>query len=339
VKEHPEWFTTRPDGSIKHAENPPKKYEDIYPLNFDSEDWQGLWEACRDIFSFWIEHGVRIFRVDNPHTKPFAFWEWVIEEIHRDHPDVILLSEAFTRPARMKGLAMLGFTQSYTYFTWRNTPQELHDYLTELTTTETAEYLRPNFFTNTPDILHEYLQEGGRPAFRVRLLLAATLSPSYGIYSGFELCENEAREPGSEEYLNSEKYELKYRNWEAPGNIADDIRRINRIRRENPALQHLTNLTFHQSENDQLLFYKKSIPGNDLLVVVNLDPFEVHESTIHVPVTDLGLSRDEPYEVEDLLSGERYEWRGAANYVHLDPEERVGHVLRVVRPQRAAEAK
>ncbi|MGD2152378.1 MAG: alpha-1,4-glucan--maltose-1-phosphate maltosyltransferase [Gemmatimonadales bacterium] len=338
VTEHPEWFTMRPDGSIKYAENPPKKYEDIYPLNFDSENWPGLWRACRDIFLFWIERGVRIFRVDNPHTKPFAFWEWVIAEIRRDHPDVILLSEAFTRPARMKGLAKLGFTQSYTYFTWRNTPHELREYLTELATTETAEYMRPNFFANTPDILHEYLQKGGRPAFRVRLLLAATLSPSYGIYSGFELCENEPREPGSEEYLNSEKYEIKYRDWDAPGNIADDIKAINRIRRRNPALQQLTNLTFHHSENDQILFYKKSVPGNDLLVVVNLDPFEVRESTIHVPVTDLGLSGDQPYEVEDLLSGERYEWRGAVNYVRLDPQQRVGHVLRVVRPEPGAEA-
>jgi starch synthase (maltosyl-transferring) len=331
VKEHPEWFTNRPDGSIKHAENPPKKYEDIYPLNFDSEAWRGLWEACRDIFLYWIERGVRIFRVDNPHTKPPAFWEWIIEEVWHDHPDVIFLSEAFTRPARMKGLAKLGFTQSYTYFTWRNTPQELREYLTELTATETAEYLRPNLFTNTPDILHEYLQKGGRPAFRVRLLLAATLSPSYGIYSGFELCENEPREPGSEEYLNSEKYEIKHRNWSAPISIANDIRTINRIRRENPALKQLTNLTFHHSENDQILFYKKSAPGNDLLVVVNLNPFEAQESTIHVPLSDLGLSADEPYQVEELLSGERYQWRGTANYVRLDPQERVGHVLRVVR--------
>jgi starch synthase (maltosyl-transferring) len=332
VKEHPQWFTIRPDGSIKYAENPPKKYEDIYPLNCWSEDWEALWQACKDIFMFWIEHGVRIFRVDNPHTKPFAFWEWVIKELQREHPDLIFLSEAFTRPHRMKGLAKLGFTQSYTYFTWRNTVPELRDYFVELTQTEMAEYFRGNLFTNTPDILMEYLQEGGRPAFRVRLLLAATLSPSYGIYSGFELCENEPREPGSEEYLNSEKYEIKHRDFGAPGNINDDIRRINRIRHENPALQHLTNLSFHHSENDQMLLYKRWVPGNELFVVVNLDPFVAHESIIHVPIDELGIAEDEAYEVEDLLTDERYTWKGSKHYVRLDPKDRVGHVLRVHRP-------
>lgn len=334
VREHPQWFNIRPDGSMKYAENPPKKYQDIYPLNFWCEDWKNLWRACRDIFLFWIERGVRVFRVDNPHTKPFAFWEWVIDEVKREHPDIIFLSEAFTRPNRMKNLAKLGFTQSYTYFTWRNRTPELRDYMIELTQTEMAEYFRGNFFTNTPDILTEYLQRGGRPAFRIRLLLAATLSPNYGIYSGFELCENTPREPGSEEYLNSEKYEIRQRDWDAPGNINEDIQTVNRIRRANPALQHLTNLTFHRAENDQLLFYKRSFPDNDLLIVVNLDPHQTHESNLHVPLADLGIGQDEPYEVEDLLTGERYTWRGPINYVRLSPDERVGHIMRVVRAER-----
>ena len=332
VKEHPYWFNIRPDGSIKYAENPPKRYEDIYPLNCWPDDWRSLWEACRDVLLHWIEHGVRIFRVDNPHTKPLAFWEWAISDIQREYPDVIFLSEAFTRPNRMKALAKLGFTQSYTYFTWRNTAQELQDYLVELVQTEMAEYFRGNFFTNTPDILNEYLQRGGRPAFRVRLLLAATLSPNFGIYSGFELCENLPREPGSEEYLNSEKYEIKYRDWNGPGNINDDVRRINRVRRANPALQQLRNLTFHDSENEEILFYKKSAPGNDLLIAVNLDPFKIQESMVHVPLDDLDIDPAQPFEVEDLLTGERYLWGGIRNYVRFDPAERVGHVLRVIRP-------
>ena len=332
VKNHPDWFNIRPDGSIMYAENPPKKYEDIYPLNFWCEDWEALWEACKEIFLFWVARGVRIFRVDNPHTKPFAFWEWVIGEVQRDNPDVLFLSEAFTRPARMKALAKLGFTQSYTYFTWRNAVPELRSYLTELTQPQVAQYFRPNFFANTPDILTEYLQKGGRPAFRVRLLLAATLSPNYGIYSGFELCENVPRDPGSEEYLNSEKYELKQRDWDAPGNINADIKTINRIRRENPALQRLANLTFHTSENDQILFYRKSAPENELFIAVNLVPDQVQESTLHLPLGDLGIGDDQPFEVEDLLSGERFGWRGVRNYVRLDPAERVGHVFRLVSP-------
>ncbi|MGD8698174.1 MAG: alpha-1,4-glucan--maltose-1-phosphate maltosyltransferase [Gemmatimonadales bacterium] len=333
VKEHPYWFNIRPDGSIRYAENPPKRYEDIYPLNFWPDDWRSLWEACRDILVFWIEHGVRIFRVDNPHTKPLAFWEWAISDIQRDYPDVIFLSEAFTRPNRMKALAKLGFTQSYTYFTWRNTVQEVRDYLVELAQTEMAEYFRGNFFANTPDILHEYLQRGGRSAFQVRLLLAATLSPNYGIYSGFELCENVPRESGSEEYLNSEKYEIKYRDWNAPGNINDDITRINRIRHEFPALQRMANLTFHHAENEQILFYKKSAPGDDLLIVVNLDPFNAQESIVHVPLEDLEIGSERPFPVEDLLTGERYQWQGVRNFVRLDPKVRVGHVLRIVRPK------
>ena len=331
--EHPDWFFIRPDGTIKYAENPPKKYEDIYPLNFWCDDREALWAACKDILLFWIEHGVKTFRVDNPHTKPFSFWEWIIEEVHHDHPDVVFLSEAFTRPRPMKALAKLGFTQSYTYFTWRNTPSELRDYFTELTQTEMAEYFRGNLFTNTPDILHEYLQKGGRPAFRVRLLLAATLSPLYGIYSGFELCENTPRWPGSEEYLDSEKYAIRVRNWDSPGNINADVQALNRIRRENAALQLTTNLTFHRSENDQILFYRKSMPdgSNDLLIAVNLDPHDVQATMVHVPLQALHLDSDSDFVVEDLLSGERYTWRGACNYVRLDPSERVGHVFRVVR--------
>ncbi|HMA92221.1 MAG TPA: alpha-1,4-glucan--maltose-1-phosphate maltosyltransferase [Polyangiaceae bacterium] len=331
AKEHPEWFFVRPDGSIRYAENPPKKYEDIYPLNFWCEDREALWNACRDLLLFWIGHGVKIFRVDNPHTKPLAFWEWVIREVHERHPDVIFLSESFTRPKRMKALAKLGFSQSYTYFTWKNSSWDLREYLTELTSTEMKEYFRPNFFTNTPDILHEYLQLGGRPAFRIRLLLAATLSPSYGIYSGFELCENRAVHPNSEEYLNSEKYEIRQRNWNLFGNIKHDISKLNRIRRDNPALQRLDNLTLLQSEYDQVFAYLKSAADNDLIIVVNLDPSRMHECMIHVPLEKLGLGEEEMFEVEDLLTGIRHTWRGRRNYVRLDPSERVGHVMRLLR--------
>ncbi len=335
AREHPDWFFVRADGSIKYAENPPKKYEDIYPLDFWCDDWPNLWRAARDIFLFWIERGVRIFRVDNPHTKPFAFWEWVVGELRRAHPDVVLLAEAFTRPARMRGLAKLGFHQSYTYFTWRNTAWELREYLTELTQTEMVEYFRPNFFANTPDILHAYLQTGGRPAFRVRLLLAATLSPAYGIYSGFELCENTPAAPGSEEYLHSEKYEIRVRDWEAPGNLNADIALINRVRRENPALQRLANLELLASENDQVLAYYKHAPGNDLLIVVNLDPLGPQATMVHAPLAALGLREDEAFPVVDLLTGTRYVWRGTRNYVRLDPAVQVAHVLKVVRPPRA----
>ncbi|HEU4642661.1 MAG TPA: alpha-1,4-glucan--maltose-1-phosphate maltosyltransferase [Gemmatimonadaceae bacterium] len=335
LKEHPEWFFIRPDGSIKYAENPPKKYQDIYPMNFWCEDREGLWNACRDILLFWIDHGVRTFRVDNPHTKPFAFWEWVIGEVHERHPDVIFLSEAFTRPKRMKHLAKLGFSESYTYFTWRNTPGELREYLTELTHSPMAEYFRGNLFTNTPDILHEYLQRGGMPAFRVRLLLAATLSPLYGIYSGFELGENVPVREGSEEYLHSEKYEVRVRDWSAPESLDPDIERINTIRREHRALQLSTNLSFHLSENDQILFYVKSAPDfggrDDLLIAVNLDPAHAQETMVHVPLDRLDLPADAPYVVHDLLTGARYTWRGSRNYVRLDPGVQVAHVLHVER--------
>ena len=331
VKEHPDWFFVRPDGSIRYAENPPKKYEDIYPLNFWCKDRQGLWTACRDAVLFWIARGVKIFRVDNPHTKPLSFWEWLIRDVQAAHPETIFLSESFTRPKRMKSLGKLGFSQSYTYFTWKNTAWELKDYLNELCHSEMADYYRPNFFANTPDILHEFLQTGGRPAFRLRLLLAATLSPTYGIYSGYELCENLAVHHGSEEYLDSEKYEIRVRDWNAPGNIKQDISKLNRIRREQPALHELTNLSFLKTDYDAILAYKKSAPQNDLIVVVNLDPHAMHETTIEVPLAELGIAPDEAYEMSDLLTGARYTWRGARNYVRLDPVERVGHVFKISR--------
>jgi starch synthase (maltosyl-transferring) len=335
LKEHPDWFFIRPDGSIKYAENPPKKYEDIYPLNFWCADRENLWNACLDILLFWIERGVNTFRVDNPHTKPFAFWEWVIAEVRSRHPQVIFLAEAFTRPKKMKYLAKLGFSESYTYFTWRNTSWELRDYVIELTQTPMREYFRGNFFANTPDILHEYLQTGDRPAFRVRLILAATLSPLYGIYSGFELCENIPLREGSEEYLNSEKYEIRVRDWNAPGNLNAEITEINRARRDNRALQLYSNLSFHTSENDQMLFYVKTAEDfggrNDIMVIVNLDPHRIHETSVHVPLDLLRLDPSSPYDVEDLLTGARYTWRGERNYVRLDPAVQVAHVLRVVR--------
>ncbi len=331
IHEHPEWFFVRPDGTLRYAENPPKKYEDIYPLNFWCAERHALWTACRDLVLFWVDKGVKVFRVDNPHTKPFAFWEWLIRDVNRRHPEVIFLAEAFTRPKRMQGLAKLGFTQSYTYFTWKNTAWELKEYLSELALGEMAEYYRPNFFANTPDILHEYLQDGGRAAFRIRLLLAATLSPTYGIYSGYELCESSPVRRGSEEYLDSEKYEIKVRDWHAPGNIRADVARVNRVRREHPALQRLDNLRFLHTEYEPVLAYLKSAPNDDLIVVVNTDPHHAHETFVHVPVDELGLGQHQPYQVVDLLTDERYVWHGTRNFVRLDPSDKVGHVLRVVR--------
>ena len=331
VREHPEWFFIRPDGTIKYAENPPKKYEDIYPINFWCDQREALWEACRDIFLFWIAQGVRTFRVDNPHTKPFAFWEWVIGEVQRDHPDTVFLAEAFTRPKRMQALAKLGFTQSYTYFTWRNTAAELTEYLTELTAPETADFFRGNFFANTPDILHEYLQRGGPPAFRARLLLAGTLSPLYGIYSGFELCENVPVREGSEEYLDSEKYQVRVRDWSAPGNLGPDIARLNAVRRSEAALQRLTNLSFHESGHPDVLLYLKGAWGRDLLCAVSLNPSEPVEAELTVPLERLGVGEEADYEVEDLLTGERARWQGARQAVRFDPAERAGYIWRVVR--------
>ena len=332
VREHPEWFYKRPDGSIKYAENPPKKYEDIYPLNFRCEDWPALWAEMKSIILFWAEHGVRIFRVDNPHTKPLPFWEYLINGVRARYPDVIFLSEAFTRPKMMKALAKAGFNQSYTYFTWRNSKQELTEYFTELTQTDMREYFRGNLFTNTPDILPFVLQDGGRPAFMIRVALAATLSSLYGIYSGFELCENQAL-PGREEYLDSEKYQFKERDWDAPGNIKDWIARLNKIRMENRALQFYDNLQFHHADNDAILFYAKMTASRDniILVVVNLDPHRKQSSYVDVPIDQFGPMEADIYQVHDLISGTRYTWRGRRNYVELDPEIQPAHVFRVRR--------
>src|SRR5947208_2674716 len=332
VKEHPEWFYKRPDGTIKYAENPPKKYEDIYPINFRCENWRELWAEMKSIVLFWAERGVRIFRVDNPHTKPVAFWEYLIEGVREKYPDAIFLAEAFTRPKMMKALARAGFNQSYTYFTWRNSKQELIDYFTELTQTEMSEYFRPNLWPNTPDILPFVLQDGGRPAFMIRVLMAATLSPLYGIYSGYELCENEAF-PGREEYLDSEKYQFKERDWNAPGNIKDWIASINRIRKQNRALQMYTNLRFYPADNDAILFYGKMTPARDniILVVVNLDPYRKQNSFIHVPIEEFGQMAIDEYQVHDLLNDARYTWRGRQNYVELDPEIQPAHIFLVHR--------
>jgi starch synthase (maltosyl-transferring) len=327
VRAHPEWFRHRPDGSIKYAENPPKKYQDIYPLNFESPEWLSLWHELRDVFLFWISHGVKIFRVDNPHTKPFRFWEWCIAEIKREHPEAIFLSEAFTRPKVMQHLAKLGFTQSYTYFTWRNNATELREYLTELTTTDVVEYMRPNFFANTPDILHEYLQHGGRPAFEVRLVLAATLAASYGIYSGFELCENVPVRAGSEEYLDSEKYQIKVRDWNQPGNLKELIARVNDIRRAHPALQQNATLRFHLTDNAALLWYSKTAGSDRIFVVANTTPAQMQHGWIEVPLGELGIPPDTPFVVEDLLGDTQYNWRGSWNYVKLDPSERMAHIF------------
>ena len=332
VREHPEWFRHRPDGSIKYAENPPKKYQDIYPLNFESEAWESLWRELKRIVEFWIGHGVKIFRVDNPHTKPYRFWQWMLDDLKRHHPETIFLSEAFTRPHVLRYLAKCGFSQSYTYFTWRNTAEELREYFSELTQTDVREYLRPNLFANTPDILHEYLQRGGRPAFQVRLVLAATLGASYGIYSGFELAENVPVREGSEEYLDSEKYQIRVREFDHPASLAELIGRINAIRRERPALQHDWGLRFHETDNPQLLCYsKRSADGRDLVVmVVNLDPVHMQHGFVRLPLWSWGLPPDATLEVQDLLSSDRYVWRGEWNYVRLDPEAGVAHILHVL---------
>ncbi len=332
VADHPEWFFHRPDGSIKYAENPPKKYEDVYPLDYHNPEWRALWEELRDVILWWAERGVRTFRVDNPHTKPVSFWEWLIAETRKKFPDLVFLSEAFTRPKMMRVLAKVGFAQSYTYFTWRNTKHELTEYFAELTTHGSAEYLRPNLFPNTPDILPFFLQQGGRPAFMIRAVLAATLSPVYGIYSGFELCENAALRE-REEYADSEKYQLKQRDWNAPGNIKDLVTKLNRIRRDNRALQQLTNLRFLQAENDQILFYAKATASRDniLLIAVTLDPWNPQSAWIEVPLEDFGLAPDATYQVHDLLTDERFVWHGRRNYIALDPHTRPAHVLRLRR--------
>ena len=336
LKQHPEWFKKRPDGTIQHAENPPKKYEDIIPFNFESENWQELWQELKSIVVFWIEKGIRLFRVDNPHTKPFAFWEWMIAEVKKDYPDVLFLSEAFTRPKVMYRLAKLGFSQSYTYFTWRNTKFELSQYLSELTSTELRDFFRPNFWTNTPDILPEFLQYGGRPAFVIRLILASTLSSNYGVFGPvFELCVNDAL-PGREEYKSSEKYEIKHWDRSIPGNLSELMARINKIRRENKALQIPWNLKFHEVDNEYLLFYSKTTPDleNIILVVVNLDPFHKQSGWIKIPIQQFGIDPNKSYLAHDLIGGDKYLWQGEKNYVELNPAVLPAHVLRIYRRAR-----
>jgi len=329
VREHPEWFFHRPDGTIKYAENPPKKYQDVYPVNFYGEDPRPLWQEMRRLVEFWIGHGVTHFRVDNPHTKPVRFWEWLIREVQTAHPEVVFLAEAFTRPKMMKVLAKAGFTQSYTYFTWRNAKDELAAYLQEITQPPVTEYFRGNLWPNTPDILHEALQHGGRPAFRMRLVLAATLSSLYGIYSGYELGENAPFAPGSEEYLNSEKYELKVRDWNAAGNLGGFITRLNRIRREHRALQLYDNLRFHPSDDPNILWYSKMTPGGDdvVFVAVNLDPFATHAGMVDVPIAALGVAPEQAYRMHELLSDVSYEWRGPRGFVELDPTRDLAQIF------------
>ncbi|MGP3925621.1 alpha-1,4-glucan--maltose-1-phosphate maltosyltransferase [Streptomyces sp. 8N616] len=328
VRKHPEWFHHRADGTIAYAENPPKKYQDIYPVAFDA-DLRGITRETLRVLRFWMDHGVRIFRVDNPHTKPVSFWEKVIGDINRTDPDVIFLAEAFTRPAMMHTLAAIGFQQSYTYFTWRNSKQELTEYLTELSG-DAASYMRPNFFVNTPDILHAYLQNGGRAAFETRAVLAATLSPAWGVYAGYELCENTPLRPGSEEYLNSEKYELRPRDWEAAEResrtIAPLITALNRIRRRHPALQQLRSLHFHRADNDNVIAYSKRSAADCVITVVNLDPHHTQEATVSLDMPELGLDWDESVPVRDELTGETYHW-GRDNYVRLEPGVTPAHVL------------
>jgi starch synthase (maltosyl-transferring) len=334
VTEHPEWFRHRPDGSIRYAENPPKRYQDIYPLDFESEHWQGLWQGLLDVVRFWIDHGVRVFRVDNPHTKPFPFWQWLIGEVKRDHPDVIFLSEAFTRPRVMEQLAKLGFTQSYTYFAWRTSKWELTEYLTELTRTGAAEHMRPNFWPNTPDILTEQLQVGGRPLFALRLVLAATLGASYGIYGpAFELVETRGLRPGSEEYLDSEKYQL--RDWKPgeAGTLEPLITAVNTARKEHPALQRNDTLAFHHVDNDMLMAYSKRDPesGDTVVCVVNLDPHHTQSGWVDLRLDELGIDPSHPYQLADLIGDDTYIWNGGHNYVELRPSDAPAHLFHVRR--------
>ncbi len=324
LKEHPEWFHHRPDGTLKYAENPPKRYQDIYNVNWDTTEWRSLWEALLETILVWVEVGVKAFRVDNPHTKPFPFWSWLIGEVHARDPEVIFLSEAFTRRSVMRHLAKLGFTQSYTYFTWKNSRYELTEYVTELASSGEEEYFRPNFFVNTPDILHEYLQHGGRPAFEARLVLAATLSPSYGIYSGYEQVENVPVREDSEEYLHSEKYEIKERTLDGP--LMPMIERLNRARRENPALQELSDVRFLDTANEALIGYTKQLGGNTVIVVVNIDPQWTQEGLAIIPAS-LGLPPS--FTAHDLLTGESFPWRIGPNFVRLEPGVRQAHVLGV----------
>ena len=326
LKEHPDWFSKRPDGTIKFAENPPKKYEDIYPINFESADYKAVWKELRRIFMFWAKKGVKIFRVDNPHTKPFAFWKWVIAEVQKKYPDVIFLAEAFTRPKVMKSLAKLGFTQSYSYFTWRNDKEEIQEYFEELTTPPESDFYRANLFTNTPDIFPVFLQTGGRAAYKIRAVLATTLSTVYGIFQGFELCEG-IPIPGREEYMHSDKYEIRTRDWDAPGNIKGLIKRMNQARKQYKALQEYDNLKFYKADNDKILCYGKSHGDEHIVVVVSLDPYQTQASMVHLPVEELGIGHDQSYQVHDLLTDQRYLWKGSQNYVELNPNVEPAHVF------------
>jgi starch synthase (maltosyl-transferring) len=340
VTEHPEWFHHRPDGTIKYAENPPKKYQDIYPINMwpaDPADRQALWDACKEVLQFWIGHGIRIFRVDNPHTKPFEFWAWVIKEIQATHPEIVFLAEAFTRPKLMARLAEVGFTQSYTYFTWRNTKAELQEYFEEVSLGPKADYMRPNFWPNTPDILSGILRGGGPGAFRLRLVLAACSVPSYGMYSGYELCENQPMSDANEEYFESEKYEIKHRDFSQPGSLVPFVSRINDIRRRHPAFATLGNIAVHHSSNDQILCWSKVDRAADdvMLMVVNLDPHNIHEDTLSLDLPALGFDWNETFEAFDELTGMTFIWTGANPYVRLDPGL-PAHVLHLRRPGRGA---
>ena len=337
VAEHPEWFIIRPDGSIQYAENPPKKYQDIYPLNFESSNWRGLWEALRDVFAYWIRQGVRIFRVDNPHTKALPFWEWCIADLHVKYPDVLFLAEAFTRPHVMYSLAKAGFTQSYTYFTWRTAKAELQQYFEEITKPPVTDFFHPNLWPNTPDILHATLQTGGRPAFMQRVILAATLGANYGIYGpAYELGENLPAKPGSEEYLNSEKYEIRQWDRTASHSIAPLITKLNRIRRENPALQNDISLHFHNVDNPNVLCYSKCADNNRILVAVNLDPTQEQAGWIDLNLKELGVPHNQNFDVEDLLTGIHYQWHDRSNYVALRPDVMPAHIFRVTIPNAAA---
>jgi starch synthase (maltosyl-transferring) len=338
VREHPEWFRHRPDGSIQYAENPPKKYEDIVPFDFECEAWRELWAELLSIVTYWIGNGVRVFRIDNPHTKPFPFWEWLIGEVKRENPDIIFLAEAFTRPKVMYRLAKCGFTQSYTYFAWRHTAWEITQYFTELTQTPVSDFFRPNLWPNTPDILTESLQTGGRPAFAARLVLAATLGANYGIYGpAFELCEARAKEPGSEEYLDSEKYQLRTWNIDSPDSLREMITLVNEIRHENLALQSDRGLRFHTTENESLIAYTKSTTdlADVVLTVVNLDPHHTQAGMVTLPLKDLGLDTEKSYQAHELLSGARYMWNGPRNYVEINPHAAPAQIFRFRRRVRS----
>ena len=331
VTEHPEWFKHRADGTIAYAENPPKKYQDIYPIDFDTSDIEGLQAELKSVVDYWIDHGVKIFRVDNPHTKALPFWEWLIAAIRLEHPDVLFLAEAFTKPKMMQTLGKLGFSQSYTYFAWRNAKWELTEYLEELAHGEMADYYRPNFWPNTPDILTEYLQHGGRPAFKIRAVLAALMSPSWGMYSGYELCENVAVREGSEEYLDSEKYQYRPRNWDDPSSLAPYIARLNEIRNEHAGFRRLRNIWFHTIDNDNLIAFSKTAPNRTdaVLTIVNLDPYTAQAGVTWLDMWQLGLENAGPYEAHDLLTDTTYIWHGPGNYVRLDPDDEPAHVLKL----------